>query len=148
MTLRHATPVLPRVLLATLAAAILVLRLLELAPAPNGDMSIRSASAGYHDPVSTGPVSFNRFVCCSCYDRGPGGGGLGFFGTRRAAALHVSKSPLCRGEGKGIKTITAEYRDSKRAEDQEAGPVGAPGTWPARPAGSTMSYSMSPFDIV
>jgi hypothetical protein len=116
----------------------------ELAPAPDGDiMSIRS---GYHDPVSTGPVSITRFVCCSCYERGPGAGDLGFFGSRRTAELHISKSPLCRGAGKGVKTITTEYRDSKRAEDQEAGPVGAPGTWPARPAGkqnSRISYLMS-----
>jgi hypothetical protein len=143
---RHAT-----VLLALAAAAIIRVLVLfhstettvELAaPAPDGDMSLRS---GYHDPVSTAPVSFTRFVCCSCYDRGAGAGDLGFFGSRRAAELHIAKSPLCRGAGKGVKTITMEYRDSKRAEDQEAGPVGAPGTWPARPAGkqnSKISYLM------
>ncbi len=58
-----------------------------------------------------------------------------FFGTRRAAEFHISRSSVCRGSGKGVNTITQEYRESKRAEDQEAGPVGAPGTWPARSAG-------------
>jgi hypothetical protein len=28
-----------------------------------------------------------------------------------------------------------EYIESRRAEDQEAGPVGAPGQWPVRPGG-------------
>jgi hypothetical protein len=38
----------------------------------------------------------------------------------------------------GVKTVTQEYRPSKRVEDQEAGPVGGPwaaslsATWPVR----------------
>jgi hypothetical protein len=90
-------------------------------------------------PVSAGPVSFTRFVCCNCYDRGPDWIHQTFLGSRRAAELHISRSPQCRVAAKGIKTVTQdsgqEYRDSRRAEDQEAGPVGAPGTWLARPAG-------------
>ena len=86
-------------------------------------------------PVRAGPVSFTRFVCCNCYDRRPDWIHWTFFGSRRAAELHISRSPHCRAAAKGIKTVTQEYRDSRRAEDQEAGPVGAPGTWPARPAG-------------
>ena len=116
--------------LAVAAAAILVLLhstvTVELAP----DMSVPVYPA-----ASAGPVSFTRFVCCSCYDRGPDWIAGTFFGTRRAAELHISRSSVCRGSGKGVKTITQEYRESKRAEDQEAGPVGAPGTWPARSAG-------------
>ena len=80
-------------------------------------------------PVSAGPVSFTRFVCCNCYDRGPNWIHQTFFGSRRAAELHISRSPHCWAAAKGIKTVTQEYRDSRRAEDQEAGPVGAPGTW-------------------
>ncbi len=82
-------------------------------------------------PVRAGPVSFTRFVCCNCYDRGPDWTHWTFFGSRRAAELHISRSPHCRAAAKGIKTVTQEYRDSRWA----AGPVGAPGTWPARPAG-------------
>ncbi len=89
--------------------------------------------AGY--PVSTGPVSFTRFVCCNCYDCGTDLIHWTFFGSRRAAELHISKSPHCQAAAKGVKTVTKEYRDSRLAEDQEAGPVGAPGTWPERPAG-------------
>ncbi len=89
--------------------------------------------AGY--PVSAGPVSFTRCVCCNCYDRCPDWIHGTFFGSRTAAELHISRSPHCLAAAKGIKTVTQEYRDSRRTEDQEAGPVGAPGTWPARPAG-------------
>jgi hypothetical protein len=33
------------------------------------------------------------------------------------------------------RSVHVVYRDSKRAEDQEAGPVGAPGQWPVLQAG-------------
>ena len=40
----------------------------------------------------------------------------------------------CQHEGKGVRTVTTQYRPSGRAEDQEAGAVGAAGAWPVRPA--------------
>ena len=81
-----------------------------------------------------GPVNFTRFLCCNCYDRGPDWIDSTFFGTRRAAELHISRSAMCRAAGKGVRAITSEYRQSNRVEDQEAGPVGGAGTWPVRPA--------------
>jgi hypothetical protein len=33
---------------------------------------------------------------------------------------------------KGIRSVPTAYRPSKRAEDQEAGAIGAPGQWPVR----------------
>ena len=89
--------------------------------------------AGY--PVRAGPVSFTRFVCCNCYDHGFDWIQGTFFGSRSAAELHISRSLHCRAAAKGITTVTQEYRDSRRAEDQEAGPMSAPGTWPAPLAG-------------
>ncbi len=65
-----------------------------------------------------------------------------FFGIRRAAAaadseVHISRSRVCKLETacKGVRSVPVVYRDSKPAEDQEAGPVGAPGQWPVRQAG-------------
>ncbi len=34
-----------------------------------------------------------------------------------------------------VRSVLVEYRESRRAEDQEAGPVGTPGQWPVRLAG-------------
>ena len=93
----------------------------------------------YHDPVHHAQ-SFTRFVCCHCHDRGPDWIHSTFFGTRRAAELHISRSAMCRAAGKGVKTLTTEYRPSKRVEDQEAGPVGGAGTWPVRPAAPGMAH--------
>ena len=62
-------------------------------------------------------VSFTRFLCCACHDRGESSA---FFGTRLAAELHISHSAWCKN-------------DSQRQEDHEAGPVSAPGHWSARP---------------
>jgi hypothetical protein len=78
--------------------------------------------AGYSGDRA-GPVSFTSFVCCNCNDCGPDWIHGTFFGSRRAAKLHISRSLHCRAAAKGIKTVTQEYRDSRRAEDQEAGPV-------------------------
>ena len=85
---------------------------------------------------------FTQFVCCNCYDRGADKVQTTFFSTKRAAALHVARSSTCRDAGKGVKTVTQEYRPSKRIEDQEAGPirVGGTGTWPVRPATPGMAY--------
>ena len=76
------------------------------------------------------PVSYTRFLCCACHDRGEGSA---FFGTRRAAELHIWRSRGCLAACKGIKSVPVVYRDSQRLEDHEAGAVGAPGHWPARP---------------
>jgi hypothetical protein len=55
--------------------------------------------------------------------------------------LHISRSRMCKTAGKGVSTTSVVYRESKRAEDQEAGPVGAPGQWPVRPAGAAGNIS-------
>ncbi len=75
-------------------------------------------------------VSFTRFLCCDCHDRGEGSA---FFDTSKAAELHISRSQGCKNACKGVQSVPVLYRGSKRQEDHEAGPVGAPGHWPARP---------------
>ena len=79
-------------------------------------------------------VTFNHFVCCGCYDRGPGSRSTSTFASYKAAATHIGRSVLCQREGKGVRTVTMQYRPSGRAEDQEAGAIGAAGAWPVRPA--------------
>jgi hypothetical protein len=73
---------------------------------------------------------FTQFVCCNCYECGADKIHCTFFSTRRAAALHLGRSATCREAGKGVKTVTQEYRPSKRVEDQEAGPIGEAVTFP------------------
>ena len=91
------------------------------------------------------PVSFTSFICCHCHDLGAGRIATTFFGTYRAAELHISRSRVCKLETacKGVRSVPVVYRDSKRAEDQEAGPVGAPGQsrWPVRQAGGCCQES-------
>ncbi len=41
---------------------------------------------------------------------------------------------MSASEGKGSYTVPVQYKPSGRAEDQEAGPVGAGGARPVRPA--------------
>ena len=84
--------------------------------------------------VMSESVTFNNFVCCGCYDRGPGSRTNSYFCSYKAVTTHIGRSVVCQKEGKGVKTITMQYRPSGRAEDHEAGPVGAPGAWPVRPA--------------
>ena len=79
-------------------------------------------------------VTFNHFVCCGCYDRGPGSRTNSYFCSYKAVTTHIGRSVVCQNEGKGVRTVTMQYRPSGRAEDHEAGPVGAPGAWPVRPA--------------
>ncbi len=83
---------------------------------------------------------FTQFVCCNCYERGADKIHCTFFSTRRAAALHIVRSATCRDAGKGVKTVTQEYRPSRWVEDQEAGPIGGAGTWPVHPAAPGMTY--------
>ena len=53
-----------------------------------------------------------------------------------SAVAHV-RQLLRPGQVKGVGSVPVVYSESKRAEpeDQEAGPVGAPGQWPVLPAG-------------
>ena len=81
------------------------------------------------------PVSFTSFVCCHCHEIGQSRISSTFFGTRRAAELHISRSRTCQAACKGIRSVPMVYRHSKRVEDQEAGAIGAPGPWPVRPEG-------------
>ena len=87
-------------------------------------------------------VSFSRFLCCACHDRGEGSA---FFGTRRAAELHISRSQGCKNAFKGVKLVPVLYRDSQLQEDHDAGPVGAPGHWPARPTPTASSKGASSY---
>jgi hypothetical protein len=57
-----------------------------------------------------------------------------YFCSYKAITTHIGRSALCQTEGKGIYTVPVQYRPSGRAEDQEAGPVGADGAWPVCPA--------------
>ena len=87
------------------------------------------------DPaMSNSVVTFHNYVCRGCYQRGPGSRSSSFFCSYKAVTTHIGRSALCQTEGKGIYTVPVQYRPSGRAEDQEAGPVGAGGAWPVRPA--------------
>ena len=55
-------------------------------------------------------------------------------GLTRTAAVRPWGSFIDPYEGKGVWTVTTQYRPSGRAEDQKAGAVGAAGAWPVRPA--------------
>jgi hypothetical protein len=110
------------------------------------------------DPaMSSSAASFNNFVCRWCYERGPGSRTNSYFCSYKAVTTHIGRSIVCRTEGKGVQTITMQYRSSGRAEDQEAGPMGAAGAWPVRTAAPAapgklyrMSYrtSLYPCDVV
>jgi hypothetical protein len=59
----------------------------------------------------------------------------------------------CQHEVKGVWTVTQQYRPSGRAEDQEAGAVGAAGAWSVRPAAPAaapgkMYIAIIAYDIV
>ena len=92
--------------------------------------------------TGTVPVQYRpsgRAVCSGCYQRasgGPGSRSSSFFCSYKAATTHIGRSALCQTERKGIYTVPVQYRPSGRAEHQEAGPVGAGGAWPVRPAAS------------
>jgi hypothetical protein len=86
------------------------------------------------DPAMSSSATFNHYVCCGCYERGPGSKSNSYFSSYKAVTTHIGRSMLCQREGKGVQTITMTYRPSARAEDQEAGAVGGAGTWPVRPA--------------
>ncbi len=75
-------------------------------------------------------VSFTWFLCCACHDRCEGSA---FFGTHRAVELHISHIRGCQAACKGIKSVPVVYRDSQWLDHHEAGTVGAPGHWQARP---------------
>ena len=113
--------------LAVAAAAVLILTLTTLLPVCQLELDMSSI-------YDASPVTFSRFVCCNCYDCCPNWIDGTFFGTRRAAELHISRRAMCRTAGKGVRVITSEYRQSNWVEDHEAGPVGGAGTWPVRPA--------------
>jgi hypothetical protein len=49
--------------------------------------------------------------------------------------MHISQSRGCQAACKGAMSLPTVYRPSKRAEDQEEGPVGAPDTWRVRQEG-------------
>jgi hypothetical protein len=49
-------------------------------------------------------VSFTRFFCCACHDRCEGSA---FFGTRRAAELHISRSQGGKNAYKGVQSVPA-----------------------------------------
>ncbi len=51
------------------------------------------------------------------------------FALYRAVTTHIAHSFICQHEGKGVRTVTTQYRPSGRAEDQDAGAVWAAGAW-------------------
>ncbi len=55
-------------------------------------------------------------------------------GSHHSPHTHIGRSAVCQTEGKRFYTVPVQYRPLGRAEDQEAGPVGAGGAWPVRPA--------------
>jgi hypothetical protein len=97
----------------------------------------RNANPCLH--LNSHSVSLN--LCCDCYQGGVDSIDCTFFCIRTIAALHISRSATCRAAGKGVKTVTQEYKPSKRVEDQEAGPVGGVETLPVRPADPGMAYN-------
>ncbi len=55
-----------------------------------------------------------------------------YFCLYKTVTTHIG-SCTCQTEGKGVTTVTMQYTPSSRAEDHEAGPVGAPGACPVWP---------------
>lgn len=124
----------------SLCAALLVLS------QPDSDSQSRHAllQLDIEPSAMTSSATFYNFVCCGCYERGPGSRSTSYFCSYKAVTTHIGRSFVCRTEGKGVQTVTMQYRPSGRAEDQEAGPVGAAGAWPVRsaaPAGAGKSIS-------
>ena len=116
--------------IATLLLSVALLSLSQLeyrAPSPLAHLP---------DPAMAMPssaVTFNHFVCCGCYDRGPGSRSTSTFASYKAVTTHIGRSSICQREAKGVRTVTMQYRPSGRAEDQEAGAIGAAGAWLVRP---------------
>ena len=79
-------------------------------------------------------VSFTLFLCCACHASGEGSA---FFGTRRAAELHISRSAGCKNACKGVQSVPVLYRDSQRQEDH----------WPARPVSIASAKGASSYPI-
>ena len=86
------------------------------------------------DLAMSSSATFHHFVCCGCYERGPGSKSNSYFSSYKAVTTHIGHSMQCQREGKGVRTVTMVYRPSGRAEDHEAGAVGGAGAWPVRPA--------------
>ncbi len=55
------------------------------------------------------------------------------FARTRLSPLTLAVAHVSLTEGKGVRTVTMQYIPSGRAEDHEAGPVGAAGAWPPQP---------------
>ncbi len=59
-------------------------------------------------------------------------------GGHHSPHTHIGRRAVCQTEGKSFYIVPVRYRpsgcDSGRAEDQKAGPMGAGGAWPVRPA--------------
>jgi len=113
--------------------------LLSVAQLSISQLEYRAPSPLAHlpDPAMAMPssaVTFSNFVCCGCYDRGPGSRSTSTFSSYKAVTTHISRSMICQREGKGVRTVTMQYRPSARAEDHEAGAIGPAGAWPVRPA--------------
>ena len=70
------------------------------------------------------------------------------FARDKAATTHIG-SCTCQTEGKGVRTVTMQYRPSGRAEDHGAGPVGAPGACPpqTQPQASNIVRHVVGYDI-
>ncbi len=77
------------------------------------------------------PVTFKQFICCNCHGVQVGDARIDttFFAT---GELHISRSRACKAAGKGFSIATMVYRESRLAEGQVAGAVGAPGQCPVR----------------
>ena len=79
------------------------------------------------DLAMSSSATFHYFVCCGCYERGPGSKSISYFSSYKAVTTHIGRSILCQREGKGVQTVTMVYRPSGRAENHEAGAVGGAG---------------------
>ncbi len=60
------------------------------------------------DPAMAMPssaVTFSSFVCCGCYDSGPGSRSASTFSSYKAVTTHISRSMICQRERKGVWTV-------------------------------------------
>ena len=118
-----------------IATVSVCIALLCLSQSESLSLTAQLANPNLPDPaMSNSAVTFHNFVCRGCYERGPGSRSSSFFCSYKAVTTHIGRSSVCQSEGKGMYTVPVQYRPSGRAEDQEAGPVGAGGAWPVRPA--------------
>ena len=139
--------------IATLALCVALLCLSQ----PPESLSQLAQEYNLPDPAMSSSATFHHFVCCGCYERGPGSKSNSYFSSYKAVTTHIGRSILCQREGKGVQTVTMAYRpsgsrgwSSRWCWDIMAWPV-RPAAAPAAPTAPGKPYRRShsmAYDVV